>query len=76
MSKNLTDTEVSGVQEATRALGRYYYTMFCPDFQKGRVPSEKSTFSAVNEPSQRHNQHGKLKKKGTISVVNGRKGHY
>ena len=28
---------------------------FCPGFQKGRVPSEKGTFSAVNGPSKEHN---------------------
>ena len=27
------------------------YSVFCPGFQKGRVPSEKGTFSAVNGPS-------------------------
>ena len=36
--------------------------MFCPGFQKGRVPSEKGTFSAVND-----------RQKGTITAVNGRK---
>ena len=30
-------------------------SVFCPGFQKGRVPSEKSTFSAVNGPSKGHN---------------------
>ena len=30
-------------------------TVFCPGFQKGRVPSEKGTFSAVNGPSKGHN---------------------
>ena len=29
-------------------------TVFCPCFQKGRVPSEKGTFSAVNGPSKGH----------------------
>ena len=29
-------------------------TVFCPGFQKGRVPSEKGTFSAVNGPSKGH----------------------
>ena len=29
-------------------------TEFCPGFQKCRVPSEKGTFSVVNEPSKRH----------------------
>ena len=29
--------------------------VFCPGFQKGRVPSEKGTFSAVNGPSKGHN---------------------
>ena len=33
--------------------------VFCPGFQKGRVPSEKGTFSAVNGPS-----------KGPISAEN------
>ena len=28
--------------------------VFCPGFQKGRVPSEKGTFSAVNGPSKGH----------------------
>ena len=30
------------------------YSVFCPGFQKGRVPSEKGTFSAVNGPSKGH----------------------
>ena len=47
--------------------------MFCQGFQKGRVPSEKGTFSAVNGPSKGHNQRGERKKKGTISAVNGTK---
>ena len=29
-------------------------TVFCPGFQKGRVPSEKGIFSAVNGPSKGH----------------------
>ena len=29
--------------------------VFCPGFQKGRVPSENGTFSAVNGPSKGHN---------------------
>ena len=29
-------------------------TVFCPGFQKGRVPSEKGHFSAVNGPSKGH----------------------
>ena len=39
----------------------YHHTMvlvpiavFCPGFQKGRVPSEKGTFSAVNGPTKGH----------------------
>ena len=42
-------------------LGVGYYLLehlvpvFCPGFQKGRVPSEKGTFSAVNGPSKGHN---------------------
>ena len=33
----------------------YIYTpVFCPGFQKGRVPPEKGTFSAVNGPSKGH----------------------
>ena len=52
-------------------------SVFCPGFQKGRVPSEKGTFSAMNGASKGHNQRGELEKKGTISAVNGReKGHY
>ena len=31
-----------------------YMPVFCPGFQKGRVPSEKGTFSAVNGPSKGH----------------------
>ena len=43
-----------------------------PGFQKGRVPSEKGTFSAVNGgPSKGHNLRGERNKKGTISAVNG-----
>ena len=49
--------------------------MYCPGFQKGRVPSENGTFSAVNGPLKGHNEHCELKKKSTISAVNGRKGH-
>ena len=30
-------------------------TVFCSGFQKGRVPSEKGTFSAVSGPSKGHN---------------------
>ena len=30
-------------------------TVFCPGFQKGRVPFEKGTFSAVSGPSKGHN---------------------
>ena len=45
--------------------------MFCPGFQKGRVPSEKATFSAANGPSKGHNLCSELKKKGTINAVNG-----
>ena len=48
-------------------------TVFCPGFQKGRVPSEKGTFSAVNGPSKGHHYRGERKKKGTISAVNGTK---
>ena len=33
---------------------KYEYTVFCPGFQKGRVPSEKGTFRAVNGPSKGH----------------------
>ena len=38
------------------------HTVFCPGFQKGRVPSENGTFSVVNG-----------RQKGTICTVNGRK---
>ena len=31
-----------------------YLSVFCPGFQKGRVPSEKGTFSAVNGSSKGH----------------------
>ena len=31
-----------------------HISVFCPGFQKGRVPSEKGTFSAVNGPSKGH----------------------
>ena len=48
-------------------------TVFCPGFQKGRVPSEKGTFSAVNGASKGHNERSERNKKGTISVVNGTK---
>ena len=37
------------------------------------MPSEKGTFSAVSRPSKGHNERGELKKRGTISVANGRK---
>ena len=40
----------------TATLGNFgEYPVFCPGFQKGRVPSEKGTFSAVNGPSKGHN---------------------
>ena len=39
-----------------------YHSVFCPGFQKGRVPSQKGTFSAVNGLS-----------KGHFSAVNGLK---
>ena len=48
-------------------------TVFCPGFQKGRVPFENGTFSAVNGPSKGHNERGERNKKGTISAVHGRK---
>ena len=35
-------------------LKNIYNSVFCPGFQKGRVPSEKGTFSAVNGPSKGH----------------------
>ena len=38
-----------------KAERRTNTSVFCPDFQKGRVPSEKGTFSAVNGPSKGHN---------------------
>ena len=38
------------------------------------MPSEKGTFSAVSGSSKGHNYHCEMKKKGTISTVNGRKG--
>ena len=31
------------------------YSVFCPGFQKGRVPFEKGPFSAVSGPSKGHN---------------------
>ena len=34
---------------------KFHHPVFCPGFQKGRVPSEKGTFSAVNGPSKGHN---------------------
>ena len=43
-------------------------SMLYPGFQKGRVPSEKST-RAVSGASIGHNWRGELKKKGTISTV-------
>ena len=46
-------------------------TVFCPGFQKGRVPPEKGTFSAVNGPSKGHHWRNERKIKGTISAVNG-----
>ena len=45
--------------------------VFYPGFQKGRVQSEKGTFSAVSGPSKEHNLRCELKKKGIISVANG-----
>ena len=37
-----------------KAMIFHAQTVFCPGFQKGRVPSEKGTFSAVNGPSKGH----------------------
>ena len=31
-----------------------YLSVFCPGIQKGRVPSEKGTFSAVNGSTEDH----------------------
>ncbi len=49
------------------------FTVFCPGFQKRRVPSEKGTISAVYGPSKGHHYRGERKKKGTINTVNGTK---
>ena len=32
-----------------------YISVFCQGFQKARMPSEKGTFSAVNEKKKGHN---------------------
>ena len=43
-----------GLQEQSKYESRRN-AVFCPGFQKGRVPSEKGTFSVVNGPSKGHN---------------------
>ena len=51
--------------------------VFCPGFQKGRVPSEKGTFSAVNGLSKGHFSAVNGLSKGHFSTVNGpSKGHF
>ena len=46
-------------------------TVFCPGFQKGRVASEKGTFSAMEKMAQLVQC---TEEKGTISAMYGRKG--
>ena len=65
--------QTTGMTCVSATNKHYPNAVFCPGFQKGRVPSEKGTFSAVSEPSKGHNLRGELKKKGIISAVNGRK---
>ena len=51
--------------------------VFCPGFQKGRVPSQKGTFSAVNGLSKGHFSAVNGLSKGHFSAVNGpSKGHF
>ena len=51
----LNGQDIKHVNEC-KFLGIYLdtHSVFCPGFQKGRVPSEKGTFSAVNGPSKGH----------------------
>ena len=52
-------------------------TVFCPSFQKGRVPSQKGTFIAVNGLSKGHFSAVNGLSKGHFSAVNGpSKGHF
>ena len=54
-----------------------YISVFCPGFQKGRVPSQKGTFSAVNGLSKGHFSAVNGLSKGHFSAVNGpSKGHF
>ena len=56
-------------EETIRAVGPF--SVFCPDFQKGRVPSEKGTLnSAVNGPSKGHFSVVNGPSKGNFSAVN------
>ena len=48
----LLDTLQTFLDESELRMIRF--PVFCPGFQKGRVPSEKGTFSAVNGPSKGH----------------------
>ena len=51
--------------------------VFCPGFQKGRVPSQKGTFSAVKGLSKWHFSAVNGLSKGHFSAVNGpSKGHF
>ena len=54
-----------------------HHAVFCPGFQKGRVPSQKGTFSAVNGLSKGHFCAVNGLSKGHFSAVNGpSKGHF
>ena len=47
--------DISSIEPAlVETCNKSTVSMFCPGFQKGRVPSEKGTFSAVNGPSKGH----------------------
>ena len=51
-----------------------HVTVFCPGFQKGRVPSQKGTFSAVNGLSKGHFSAVNGPSKRHFSAVKGRIG--
>ena len=55
LSKCHLSTELGDIYHLPHSDIIVYISVFCPGFQKGRVPSEKGTFSAVNGPSKGHN---------------------
>ena len=52
--RDVTRQEEESDTARKEGYGKKTDSVFCPGFQKGRVPSEKGTFSAVNGPSKGH----------------------